>query len=170
MEIWKDLHGATDLYEVSNLGNFRTKARIDKLGHKRGVRQLILGAHKDGYKRVNVTINGRYQHVLAHRLVFLTFVGPIPDGYEINHKNGKRDDNRPENLEAISHADNVRYSRDVLKANYATYGNARMTMEQIKAVFMMRMNGHTFQAIGKALGFSKTHIRNVWHGKSWSFN
>lgn len=41
-----------------------------------------------------------------HRAVYETFVGPIPDGYDIDHINTKRDDNRVENLRAVTHKEN----------------------------------------------------------------
>lgn len=59
-----------------------------------------------GYKTVQFTSNGRRTHVYVHRVVFETFVGPIPAGMEIDHINGNRGDNRLENLRVVSHAAN----------------------------------------------------------------
>lgn len=168
MEIWKDYPPHKDLYEVSNLGRVRAKAKISAKGNSLKPRMLILSTNKDGYKRVNFFINGAQSHPPVHRVVYETFFGPIPVDCEINHKNGIRDDNRPENLEAITHAENVRYSARVLGANYATYGNARMTAEQRKQIMEMRSNGMPYYKIGKALGFSKSQIMNVWHGRCWN--
>lgn len=44
--------------------------------------------------------------VLAHRLVWMAANGPIPEGMFINHKNGKRWDNRIANLELATPAQN----------------------------------------------------------------
>jgi hypothetical protein len=41
-----------------------------------------------------------------HRLIWETFVGEIPDGYEIDHINGVRNDNRLENLKCVTHKEN----------------------------------------------------------------
>lgn len=55
---------------------------------------------------------------------------------EVNHKNYIRDDNRAENLEWLSHADNVRYSvhrrKDMSGENNPNYGNRKLS--QIYAV------------------------------------
>ncbi len=63
----------------------------------------------NGYLRLRVSVHGVRIRVSAHRLVFRHFFGDIPDGCVINHKNGKRADNRPQNLEAITQSQNVRH-------------------------------------------------------------
>lgn len=42
-------------------------------------------------------------------MIWEAFNGEIPNGYEINHKNEVRDDNRLSNLELVSHYDNLMY-------------------------------------------------------------
>ena len=44
---------------------------------------------------------------LVHRLVFETFIGKIPQGYEIDHINTIRDDNRLENLRVVTRRENL---------------------------------------------------------------
>ena len=41
-----------------------------------------------------------------HRLIWETFVGEIPEGYEIDHINTVRDDNRLENLRCVTPKEN----------------------------------------------------------------
>ena len=167
MTIWVPVFRAPSLYEVSDSGDFRSKPKIDAKGLLRKQRNLILATSIDGYKRVNLFINGKQSQPLAHRVVYESFFGPIPHGMEINHKNGKRCDNRPENLELLSHAENVRYSKNVLGADYASYGNGRMTPEQRDRIFELRAKGHTHREIGAIVGFSKTQISNVLSHKCW---
>jgi hypothetical protein len=45
---------------------------------------------------------------LVHRLVYEAAVGPIPEGYEIDHVGRIRACTRPEHLEAVTLAENVR--------------------------------------------------------------
>jgi hypothetical protein len=47
-----------------------------------------------GYRKV--AYNGKKYYV--HRLIYMMLVGPIPDGYEMDHRNGVRHDNRLVNL------------------------------------------------------------------------
>lgn len=65
-----------------------------------------------GYQMIGLyygTSESRKKH-LVHRLVWEAFNGPIPEGLEINHKNRNRADNRLENLELLTHLENMRYS------------------------------------------------------------
>lgn len=52
----------------------------------------------DGY--IRRVING--QRLLEHVFVWQTHFGKVPEGYQIHHKNGKRADNRIENLEVLT--------------------------------------------------------------------
>ena len=54
--------------------------------------------------------------ITIHQLVAAAFLGPPPDGCEINHKNGIRFDNRLANLEYVTHRQNMLHFYRVLKA------------------------------------------------------
>lgn len=56
-----------------------------------------------GYGRFNV---GR--RLYAHRAAYLMFVGPIPDGLQIDHLCRVRHCVNPDHLEPVTHAENVR--------------------------------------------------------------
>ena len=51
------------------------------------------------------TVNGIRD--LSHRHIWRELKGEIPKGYEIDHINGKRDDNRIQNLQCIPKAKNL---------------------------------------------------------------
>lgn len=53
--------------------------------------------------------NKRY-YIRAHALVCLVFIGPIPKGYEPNHKDGVKDNNALSNLEIITHKENMEHA------------------------------------------------------------
>ncbi len=71
---------------------------------------------EDGYPTVLLNIGGKRLCRTSHRLVALAFLGEKPTPrHEINHKNGTRSDNRPENLEYLTHQENVIHSWRVNK-------------------------------------------------------
>jgi len=69
-------------------------------------RQEQLAAN--GYYRVETMIRCHRVRVSSHRVVFRHFHGPIPHGYVVDHKDGDRGNNHPDNLEAVCQAENTR--------------------------------------------------------------
>ncbi len=63
---------------------------------------MITWKDKDGY--LICKINGK--HIRHHRYVWSQEHGDIPLGLEIHHINGKRDDNRLENLALVTQKQN----------------------------------------------------------------
>ena len=61
---------------------------------------------KDGYKTLGYKIKQKTYRLRSHRLIWETLKGGIQLGYEIDHINKIRDDNRLENLRCITHAEN----------------------------------------------------------------
>lgn len=87
-------------YEVSNLGNVR---RI-RDGH-----QMYKEKSKAGYLRVGLSKNGKYTHLLVHRLVAKAFI-PNENNYpQVNHIDENKENNRVDNLEWCTASYNARY-------------------------------------------------------------
>lgn len=104
MEIWKDVVGYEGIYEVSDIGQVRTrlgKITSNSRFEKRVWNQRILKLKIDklGYKRVSLYKNGICKDFLVHRLVANAFIEK-PNGYNvINHKDGRSNNNHVSNLE-----------------------------------------------------------------------
>lgn len=74
------------------------------------MKRMKLRNHR-GWMAVSLFMNGKKREVSAHRLVAKAFIPNDDSSLEVNHKNKIRSDNRVENLEWLTHTDNVRYSR-----------------------------------------------------------
>ena len=97
MEQWKTINGYEN-YEVSTAGNVRNKrtGRILKPAKNRGYLQV--GLYNE---------NGKHKTFYIHRLVAIAFI-PNPDNLpEVNHINENKEDNSVDNLEWISHKNNM---------------------------------------------------------------
>ena len=68
--------------------------------------------NRKGYKFTNFYYNrGLHTHVV-HRVIWVAWEGDIPDGYEIDHINNDRSDNRLENLQLLTKSQNNQKSYD----------------------------------------------------------
>lgn len=94
-EIWKDIEGFEDLYQVSNFGrvwSIRKKKFIKLIKHNKNEQYLTLQLHKDKYIKC-------YQ---IHRLVYETFVRKLKQNECCHHKDHDPTNNRLDNLEAMN--------------------------------------------------------------------
>lgn len=87
--------------------------RVDPtLGIVYGRRGRIIRGSLDrvGYVQVVHVTRGERIWPMAHRLIWEAVNGPVPDGLEINHRNGRKADNRIENLELVTRGENIRHA------------------------------------------------------------
>ena len=64
--------------------------------------------------------DGKRRTERIHRLVAKAFIGEIPKGYHIHHKDGNKQNNRLDNLEIIHPA---KHSMETIKKNKNSWNN-----------------------------------------------
>lgn len=110
-ECWKPVPAYADFYQVSNQGRVRRIAGGPGACAKRVLKSCN---DRDGYAFVTLCQHGHRKTQRVHPLVAHAFLGPCPDGLEVNHKNGVKDDNGVENLEYTTKSENVKHAYRVL--------------------------------------------------------
>lgn len=105
-EIWKPIKEYEGFYEVSNYGNVRSAATKKKLAKCN---------HRGGYLLVSLQVNGNHKMKSIHRLVASAFIKNPDNLRDVNHKDGNKHNNSVENLEWVSHSQNIKHSYQVLK-------------------------------------------------------
>lgn len=99
-EIFKSIKGFEGHYEVSNFGKVKSL--------KNGVERIMSAAGKR-YKTIVLYKDGKAKCFSLHNLVWTTFVGPVPEGYEINHMDENPSNNRLDNLNLLTHKQNMNW-------------------------------------------------------------
>ena len=107
-ECWVDIKGYESLYQVSNLGNIKSKFKgLDK----------ILKPFDNGHGYLVISLNkcGKRKNHYVHRLVASAFVNN-PNGYKIiNHLDYDTKNNNANNLEWCTQEQNINYSLENMK-------------------------------------------------------
>jgi hypothetical protein len=116
-EVWKAIPGFPH-YEASSMGRVRMLTHYEKTRNRWGE---MMRRRNGRILQVKPGINTQYfaccildRPRSVHRMVAMAFHGVPADGLEVNHINGIKTDNRPENLEWVTRLENVRHSIHVL--------------------------------------------------------
>ena len=110
-------------YLISNFGRVVTstinKKNVNKPIILKGYRLLATKITNRGYTQVFPYLNeGRGRiYISVHRAVWESFIGEIPNGLVIDHKNANKNDNRLSNLQLLTKKHNTLkyYRKDKLK-------------------------------------------------------
>lgn len=163
MEKWLPIPKCFD-YAVSNMG--RVKRVTGGAGAVAG-KVLKPIRNLGGYHQVKLGKHGPICTI--HSLVLLAFSGQRPTGFQINHKNGKKTDNRQQNLEYVSHLDNDRHAQYVLrvKPRGSRHGMAKLTEAKVRQIRKLRKKGLTLWNIANRFGVTAANVDYICKGQAW---
>ena len=160
---WLPVPGYEGSYEMDLFGSLRRVGR--GLGVQSG-RIKKPTRHPCGYVVYSLSLGDQSRSFLAHRLMAETWIGPIPDGYEVNHKNGIKTDNRLENLEIVTRVENQRHAvRTGLRTSRPAAKIDARTVAKIRAAYVPRVAG--YRTVAAKLGLSSSIVRGVIAGRTW---
>lgn len=113
-ERWRPVIGFEHLYEVSDFGRVRSLPRKVGPSTVRKGRILKPADNGGGYQWVSLYRNGEKHKRYIHRVVAEAFVAN-PDGLpEVNHIDGDKTNNRADNVEWVTHAENQQHASNAL--------------------------------------------------------
>lgn len=154
METWKDIIGYDGMYQVSNYARVRS--------FKKGKPNILAQSSGTwGYFVVNINKTPK----LVHRLVAETFIPNPQNKNEVNHINGDKFDNIPENLEWVTPSEN--------KLHAVRTGLNKGTLERCRPVAQYDREGNfiaeypSINNAAESLGKKGQHtnLRKVCEGK-----
>lgn len=136
MEIWKDIPGFENRYQISTAGKIKSIPRfVNNHTGKLKTKEKILKQRKNekGYLCVDLINNdGKRVFCGVHRFVALAFI-PNPDNKpQVNHIDGDKTNNCISNLEWCTNSENQKHAYK-LGLNYAT-GKAGRKKKSVKQI------------------------------------
>ena len=167
-EIWKSIIGYEGFYSVSNFGVVRNEKKRQGTWKNR-----ILKAHKDstGYFFLRLYRDGIGKNFGIHRIVANAFIGEKPMGFEINHKDGDKENNYFFNLEYTTRRENILhgYRLGLYPRKYGNNAtNAKLSSKNI--IFIRKSFGgceHNQPQLAKMFNVKQSTISSIVLRKSW---
>jgi hypothetical protein len=174
-EEWREIPGFP-AYLVSNLGRVRScytrgsKRRLSTVWRILSCRALASG----GYPTVTLCHKCKKSQRYIHELVAIAFIGPRPDGLEVNHIDGVKTNNHAGNLEYVTRSENERHSlRTGLRLMMEplrgeNHPKAKLTQwqaDEIRRLYVAEKIG--IKPLGRVFGVNQTVVRNILLGRSY---
>ena len=161
-EVWKEIELYGLKYRISNHGRV--------VGKRGFIKQRL---DNDGYPTITVGNINRRTSMKIHRLVATTFI-PNPQKLpEVNHIDCNRQNSRADNLEWVTHQDNISHS--VMMGNYngkqlgEKNVRSRLTEDDVVDIRLMFDNGlMTQQELAKAYNVGWSTIHNIVFRLTWT--
>lgn len=164
-EIWKPVVGYEGLYEVSDQGRVRGLDRQDAIGRpKKG--KILKPVSTNGYLYASFTNSeGKAKKFLVHRVVLSSFIGPCPEGKEVCHRDGRRNNNRLDNLKYGTKKENMEdaIEHGSLSGSDRSYFSRIPIASVIEAQALLN-SGLSLEAITEKTSLSISDVRKAVYG------
>lgn len=163
-EIWKSVPGYSG-YLASSRGRIMALRRPCSAG---GVMKLKKHCGRnEGYMIVNLCLDGLCVSKQVHRLVAKAFIPNPQEKPIINHKNRNRADNRVENLEWVTAAENIRHAIALGSFDFIR-SNAKLDWQKVRKIRKIYTGQRGEQTkLARSYGVSRQVIGDILAGVSW---
>ena len=131
--------------------------------HKGKVDRIIDAKTINGYMGATITTGKKQHNIKMHRLIWYWHYGELPEDEEINHKDGNKANNKINNLEMITHKENVKHALDnnLMKSNWE-HKNSKLTKINYEEIDRL-LNANVKQKIIAEL--LNVHVRTILRTK-----
>ena len=166
-EEWQPVVGCEHSYEISDLGRLRRSAPggCTFVGRIRKPRP-----NRWGYFYAHLRLaNGMRKTMMYHRMVLAAFVGPCPEGMEVNHIDGIKTNNSVENLEYVTPEENHQHATiNGLVAKGTSVGASKLTEAEVMSIYELR-GQESQRTVAGYFGVHRSTVRGIWDGRYWAW-
>jgi len=111
------------------------------------------------------------QWFLVHRLVAAAFLGPCPEGLQVNHIDGDKSNNTIDNLEYVTPRQNILHAERLglrPKRRGEEHPAARLVTADVIEIRRLARETHLDQrAIAARFGIGESHVHRIIRRRAW---
>lgn len=157
-EIYKDIEGYENLYQISNHGN------VKSLGNEKTRKERILKPIKNhkGYMQVILCKQGKPKLYLIHRLVAQAFIDNPNNLPQVNHIDEVKTNNASSNLEWVTPKQNNNYGTRNQRVAESNTNNPKLS-KSVLCIETGVIYASTME-VQRELGFSQGNISSACNG------
>jgi hypothetical protein len=165
---WREIPGWEGYYEVSNVGDVRSKERMVRREGARAslcrIRSRLMSANLvHGHLHITLRRFRFRKCYYVHQLVMMAFVGPCPEGMECCHEDGDKTNNTLGNLRYDTRRSNA---KDKLYHGVVR----KLCREDVLAIREeYARGGVTQRQLGARYGVRQSTIKCIIHRTIWKF-
>lgn len=174
-ETWKRIADYYNRYDISNYGRVRSnkfQSPIDTIGRRRifKVRILSWNLMTIGYYRVVLSQNQQSKSITVHRLVANAFVPNPKNKPCVNHIDGNKLNNNPNNLEWVTQSENMlhAYKTGLIKKDGSNHHLAKLTEEKVRTIKAIIINGWNIDIVADLYNVHKSTIHSILRERNWA--
>lgn len=147
-------------YTISSLGIIR---------RTRDWKELATVVTKKGYITVSLSIDKKRKPYSVHRLVATAFISNCLSKGQVNHINGKKSDNRLENLEWVTSKENMQHAfRTGLVSVRSSHESNTASLDEFQVLAMATLIPLTRRGLVCKLPFNRKSIENFIHSNTYA--
>lgn len=164
-EKWVDIKGFEGKYMISDHGNIMSM----KYGMTDEPSTLAKKSHTGGYEMVHLSLEGSIAAKYVHRLVAEAFI-PNPGKKPcVNHKDGRKKNNRVSNLEWVTESENMLHAYETgLMGVGARHPMAKLNEMNVRDIREMHEEGYTTSELADLFDITYGQVVNIVKRKHWT--
>lgn len=169
-EVWREVLGYEDSYEVSNYGRVKSLSRKmevyrDGETHVRYYKERLMSlSTRARYPNVNLSRDGRIENFSIHRLVAQAFIPNPKNKPYVNHIDGDTHNNHVSNLEWVTQSENINHAIKIgnkeAKVEIRPATTTKQKIIDVLTVFPDMKTGK----VAELVGCKPRYVTGVRHG------
>lgn len=158
------LPAKTTVFPFTRLGKTEMRTAVFK---ERVLKPCI---QNSGYLEVSFMHKRKTFKFLVHRLVAMAFVPGYEEGMTVNHINGDKLDNRPDNLEWVSKRENTKHAwaNGLVPLYGSDNPGAKLTEKQVRYMRRLMDQGVSAHSLSVIAGVSSSLVEHIRSGRRWA--